>query len=114
VLAPLNVNVPDVLLVSAPTPDPSSITPPNVPLPTLNVVPFRRTTPLEGPSNVNNVTAAGERTVVPPTVSTVAGAKPAALPTVKFAPADTVTPVEVRRPVPPIAKVPAATVVVPL
>jgi hypothetical protein len=80
VLAPLNVNVPAVALVSDPADVPSSITPPKVPLPTVKAVPFRRTRPVEDPSNVNNVTAAGDKVIIPSAVKTVelgivAGAK---------------------------------------
>jgi hypothetical protein len=115
VFAPLNANVPPLTFNNAPVPvPPSAITPPNVPLLNVNAVPFKLTTPVDAPFNVNNVTADAANSTVPFAVTTAATGTNAPLATLSVAPFATVSAVDAKLPLPLNASVPAITVVAPL
>jgi hypothetical protein len=112
--APLKLNVPPLTFTNEPAVAPSSITPPNVPLPNVNAVPSNVTNPVEAPFNVNNVTALAPNSTVPSAVTTALTGTNAPSATLNVAPLDTVTAVDARLPLPVNANVPAFTLVAPV
>jgi hypothetical protein len=113
VLTPLSVNTPEPAFTNEPADVPFAITPPNVPSPTVNAVPFKATAPVTPPFKADNVTAAGDNINDPSKLITVPVDNAASVPTVNDAPDATDSPVEVSLPVPLNANVPAFTEVVP-
>jgi hypothetical protein len=114
VLAPPKRNVPASTFAKDPDPEPSAITPSNVPLLNVNAVPFKVTNPLDAPSNVSNVAAAADNASVPSNVTTAFTGTIAPTATLSVAPLDTPTTVDANRPVPANANVPAPTIVDPV
>jgi hypothetical protein len=110
VFTPPNVNVPPLTFTNEPATDPSTITPPNNPSPTVNAVPSNVTEPVDPPFNVNNSNATALSNTVPLAVNTVSVGK-APDTTAPFA---TLNIVDANRPVPLNASVPAFTAVAPV
>jgi hypothetical protein len=114
VLAPVNVNNPALDFTNEPAAvPPSAITPPNVPLLTVNAVPSNATNPVDAPFNVNTVTAAGARFTVPFAVRTAEVGMVADEANSNVAPLETVNAVDANEP-PEMVNVPAFTVVAPV
>jgi hypothetical protein len=114
VFAPLKLSVPALAFTSDPADAPSAITPPNVPVLSVNAVPSNVTNPVDAPFNVNNVTALADNETVPFAVTTALTGTKAPLATLNVAPAATVNPVDAKLPLPVNASVPAFTLVAPL
>jgi hypothetical protein len=114
VFAPLKLNVPAFAFTNAPAAAPSSITPPNVPLLSVNAVPSNVTNPVDAPFNVNNVTALAANATVPFAVTTALTGTRAPLATLSVAPSATVNAVDAKLPLPVNATVPVFTLVAPL
>ena len=112
---PLKLNVPPLTFTNDPVPvPPSSITPPNAPLLSVNAVPSNLTNPVDAPFNVSNVTALAANSTVPFAVTTALTGTDASAPTLNVAPAATVNPVDAKLPLPVNASVPALTLVAPV
>jgi hypothetical protein len=115
VFTPLKLNVPALAFTNDPVPvPPSAITPPNVPLLSVNAVPSNATNPVDAPFNVNNVTALAASSTVPFAVTTALTGTKAPLATLNVAPLATVTAVDAKLPLPVNANVPALTLVDPV
>ena len=112
--APLKLNVPALAFTNEPTDTPSSITPPNVPLLSVNAVPSNVTNPVVAPFNVNNVTALAPNSTVPSAVTTALTGTNAPSATLSVALFATVNAVDAKLPLPVNANVPPFTLVAPL
>jgi hypothetical protein len=114
VFAPLKLSVPTPNFTNEPAAAPSAITPPNVPLLSVNAVPSKLTNPVEAPFSVNNVTALAANSTVPFAVTTALTGTRAPLATLNVAPFATANAVDAKLPLPVNANVPAFTLVAPL
>jgi hypothetical protein len=113
VFVPLKLNVPALAFTNEPDVAPSAITPPNVPLLSVNAVPSNVTNPVDAPFNVSNVTALAPNSTVPFAVTTALTGTNAPLATLNVAPLATLNAVDAKLPLPVNANVPAFTLVAP-
>jgi hypothetical protein len=95
VFAPLNVNAPLPLFTKLPLP---LTTPANAPESTVKAVPFSTTEPVEAPSKLKTVTAAGDKFTVPSTANAAALETVAPDATVNVAPAPVMSAVDANDP----------------